>query len=61
VFVVHGRNLKARDAMFAFLRSLDLKPMEWNQAVGLTGIASPYIGQVLDAGFARTRRRWSCS
>lgn len=55
VFVVHGRNLKARDAMFAFLRSLDLKPMEWNQAVGLTGIASPYIGQVLDAGFAHAQ------
>lgn len=41
--------------MFAFLRSLDLKPMEWNQAVGLTGIASPYIGQVLDAGFAHAQ------
>ena len=55
VFVVHGRNLKARDAMFEFLRALDLKPMEWNQAVSLSGSASPYIGQVLDAGFAHAR------
>ena len=55
VFVVHGRNLKARDAMFAFLRSLDLKPMEWNEAVSLSGSASPYIGQVLDAGFAHAQ------
>jgi hypothetical protein len=43
--------MKARDAMFAFLRALDVKPVEWNQAVSLTGSASPYIGQVLDAAF----------
>ncbi|MEO6998736.1 MAG: nucleotide-binding protein [Terracoccus sp.] len=55
MFVVHGRNWKARDAMFAFLRAVDLKPMEWNRAVSLSGSASPYIGQVLDAGFAHCR------
>ena len=51
VFVVHGRNLAARDSMFAFLRSLGLKPLEWTQALALTGTASPYIGEVLDAAF----------
>jgi predicted nucleotide-binding protein len=51
VFVVHGRNLEARDAMFTFLRSLGLKPLEWSQAVTLTGNASPYIGEVLDKAF----------
>lgn len=51
VFVVHGRNHDVRDAMFDFLRALDLKPMEWDRAVALTGEASPYIGQVLDAAF----------
>lgn len=51
VFVVHGRNNAARDAMFTFLRALDLKPIEWNRAVELTGNGSPYIGQVLDAAF----------
>lgn len=51
VFVVHGRNEPLRAAMFDFLRSIDLKPMEWNHAVELTGTGTPYIGQVLDAAF----------
>ena len=55
VFVVHGRNNKARDAMFTFLRSLKLDPMEWNDAMRLTGEATPYIGRVLDVGFAACR------
>lgn len=52
VFVVHGRNAAARVAMFDFLRSLDLRPMEWSHAVELTGVASPYIGDVLEAAFS---------
>lgn len=52
VFVVHGRNAKARDAMFSFLRTLKLDPMEWNDAMRLTGEATPYVGRVLEAGFA---------
>jgi predicted nucleotide-binding protein len=51
VWVVHGRNLKARDGMFAFLRALDLRPLEWDQAVGLTGKGAPYVGEVLDRAF----------
>lgn len=51
VFVVHGRNESARVAMFAFLRSLGLQPIEWSQAVAATGEASPYIGTVLDSAF----------
>lgn len=51
VFVVHGRNLEARDSMFDFLGSLGLSPIEWDQAVARTGSGSPYIGQVLDAAF----------
>lgn len=49
VFVVHGRNESLRKAMFDFLRSINLSPMEWSHAVELTGEGSPYIGQVLDA------------
>ena len=48
VFVVHGRNDAARSAMFAFLRSIGLRPIEWSEAVHMTGEGSPYIGQVLD-------------
>lgn len=52
VFVVHGRNLVARDAMFGFLRAIGLEPIEWSTAISATGSASPYIGQALDAAFA---------
>jgi hypothetical protein len=52
VFVVHGRNELLRAAMFDFLRAIGLKPLEWDQAVALTGAGSPYIGQVLDTAFA---------
>lgn len=52
VFVVHGRNFKARDAMFQFLRSIGLKPIEWSQAVAQTGNPTPYIGEVLNVAFS---------
>lgn len=51
VFVVHGRNEALRKAMFDFLRSINLAPMEWTTAVALTGEGSPFIGQVLDTAF----------
>lgn len=51
VFVVHGRNTDARQAMFEFLRAVELHPIEWSRARELTGEASPYIGKILDAAF----------
>jgi predicted nucleotide-binding protein len=42
VMVVHGRNQRAREAMFTFLRSLSLVPIEWEQAVAETGMGSPH-------------------
>src|SRR5262245_18775159 len=51
VFVVHGRNMDARNAVCELLRAIDLNPFEWEEARALTGEASPYIGQILDAGF----------
>src|SRR3712207_876815 len=53
VFVVHGRNEALRRSMFDFLRSINLQPIEWSAALALTGSASPYIGDVLEAAFAR--------
>ena len=51
VFVVHGRNTAAREAMFQFLRAVGLDPLEWSEAVRRTGKASPYIGEILDIAF----------
>ncbi len=55
VFVVHGRDVRLRDGMFTFLRSIGLEPIEWAQAVALTGKASPYIGQILETAFANAQ------
>ncbi len=52
VFVVHGRNNDARQAMFDFLRAIELHPIEWSRAREMTGEASPYIGKILDAAFS---------
>ena len=53
VFVVHGRNNRARDAMFTFLRTIDLTPLEWNVSREGTGKPSPYIGEILQVAFSR--------
>ena len=53
VFVVHGRNISARNAMFEFLNAIGLHPLEWSEAVQSTGQASPYIGDILEAAFSR--------
>lgn len=55
VFVVHGRNEDVRQEMFSFLRSLDLNPIEWSEAIHYSGAGSPFIGDVLDAAFRRAR------
>ena len=52
VFVVHGRNNAAREALFTFLRAIGLHPLEWSEIVKATGKASPYIGEVLEKGFS---------
>jgi predicted nucleotide-binding protein len=55
VFVIHGRNEEIRRALFDFLRAIDLKPIEWSEAVSLTGTPTPQIGDILDAamGYAQ--------
>lgn len=52
VFVVHGRNWKARDAMFEFLRALDLHPIEWSEAIKATRTGTPHISAILDQAFS---------
>jgi predicted nucleotide-binding protein len=55
VFVIHGRNDLARKGLFEFLRSIKLSPIEWSEAIQMTGQGSPYIGDVLDAAFNRAQ------
>lgn len=55
LFVVHGRNELARRAIFDFLRSIDLKPIEWSEALALTKQGAPYIGDVLDKAFSEAQ------
>lgn len=55
VFVVHGRNLEARNSLFRFLRSIGLRPLEWSQAIKETGKASPFISEILDVAFSKAQ------
>lgn len=55
VFVVHGRNILARDAIFAFLRSIGLSPLEWTAIIKASGKASPYTGHIIDSGLSFAR------
>lgn len=55
VFIVHGRDERLRDAIFQFLRSIGLTPIEWSQAVGMTGKAAPYVGEILQKAFSQAQ------
>nr|WP_306235227.1 nucleotide-binding protein [Bradyrhizobium sp. Bra64] len=49
IFVVHGRDNALRESMFAFLRSLGLEPLEWDQALRRARRgANPFVGDVID-------------
>lgn len=47
VFVVYGRDDKQKDFFFDFLRRLQLNPIEFEEAIRLTGSGSPYIGDAV--------------
>src|SRR5919112_4861355 len=51
VFVVHGRNLAARKAVFDFLRVIDLRPLEWDEVARQTRSGSPFVFEILERGF----------
>lgn len=52
VFVVHGRNSKIRSAMFSFLKSLGLVPLEWTEIIRKSKQGSPYVGTLLEKAFS---------
>ena len=55
VFVIHGRNVQIKQSMFEFLRSIDLRPLEWSQLVANTRSGSPYIQTVLNQAFVQAQ------
>jgi len=53
VMVVHGRDEEMKDAMFAFLKALDLRPLEWTSGITETRSANPSVQQIVDALFGK--------
>jgi predicted nucleotide-binding protein len=50
VFLVHGRDIAARDELIKFLRALDLKIINWREAAAAAGGGTPYTGDIVIAG-----------
>ena len=55
VFVVHGRDEPLRKSLFAFLRALGLKPMEWADALAQAKGANPQIENIIDSAMSRVQ------
>jgi len=55
ILVAYGRNEEARGSLFAFLRAIGLHPLEWIELIKSTGEGSPYIGKILQKGFAEAK------
>ena len=49
VFIIHGRNVDARNAVEQFVRSLGLEPLDFDQVSADLG-GSPFVGQVVRQG-----------
>jgi hypothetical protein len=55
IFVMHGRDKRARRELFVFLRSIGLAPMEWTEALREAGGGAPLIGDILDTVITKDR------
>jgi predicted nucleotide-binding protein len=59
VFVVHGRDIKAKNLFFDFVRRLGLDPIEFEEAREIahqaTGEASPYVGKIVEHAMKEAR------
>lgn len=48
IFVIHGRDKRARHEVFIYLRSIGLHPIEWTETLAETGGGAPPISDILD-------------
>jgi predicted nucleotide-binding protein len=56
MFVVHGRDAKLNQDMYAFLSSIGIVPMEWDQAIkAAKGGANPIVGDVISQAMERVQ------
>jgi predicted nucleotide-binding protein len=56
MFVVHGRDAKLNQDMYAFLASIGIVPMEWDQAIkAARGGANPIVGDVISQAMERVQ------
>jgi len=55
VFVVYGRDTKARESLYAFLRSVGLHPLDWLEVKAATGRTMPYTLDIVRQGFSMAR------
>jgi predicted nucleotide-binding protein len=51
VFLVHGRNLKAKKAMIDFLESIKIEVLDWDQIIRATRNPNPYLLEIIQKGF----------
>ncbi|MCK9363478.1 MAG: nucleotide-binding protein [Syntrophales bacterium] len=51
IAVVHGRDSEVSSAIFDLLRKLDLHPLEWEELLIRSTVATPYTGHLLDKLF----------
>ena len=56
VFVVHGRDTEAKDAIWDFLKELGLHPLDWEEdLVVQTGQGTPLVSEILDVAFSKAQ------
>jgi predicted nucleotide-binding protein len=56
IFVVHGRDAKLNQDMYAFLASIGIVPMEWDHAIkAAKGGANPIVGDVISQAMERVQ------
>ena len=56
MFVVHGRDAKLNQDMYAFLASIGIAPMEWDHAIkAAKGGANPIVGDVIGQAMERVQ------